>query len=62
MDQMMVDVTGVPGVQVGDTVTLMGVDGEERITAEDIAAWSGTIPYEVLLAATSRVKRTWTGN
>ena len=43
MDQMMADVTEVPDVAPGDTVTLMGRDGDERITAEDIAAWAGTI-------------------
>ena len=59
MDQMMVDVTGIPDVHPGDTVTLMGEDGSEKITAEDLAAWAGTISYEVLLAATSRVHRRW---
>jgi alanine racemase len=32
----------------GDTVTLIGEDRSERITAEDIAGWAGTIPYEIL--------------
>jgi len=59
MDQMMADVTDIPGVVPGDVVTLMGRDGDERITAEDIAAWAGTISYEVLLAATGRVPREW---
>ena len=59
MDQMMADVTDIPGVVPGDTVTLMGRDGNERITAEDMAAWAGTISYEVLLAATGRVPREW---
>ena len=59
MDQMMADVTDIPGVVPGDVVTLMGRDGEERITAEDIARWAGTISYEVLLAATGRVPREW---
>lgn len=59
MDQMMADVTDIPGVVPGDTVTLMGRDGAERITAEDMAAWAGTISYEVLLAATGRVPREW---
>ena len=56
MDQMMIDVTDVPDVQVGDAVTLMGREGSECISAEDIAGWAGTISYEVLLAATGRVK------
>ena len=59
MDQMMADVTHIPGVKAGDVVTLMGRDGEACITAEDIARWAGTISYEVLLAATGRVPREW---
>ena len=59
MDQMMADVTEVPGVEPGDEAVLMGESGDERITAEDIAHWAGTISYEVLLAATGRVKRVW---
>lgn len=59
MDQMMADVTDIPQVQPGDEVTLMGCDGDECITAEDIAAWADTISYEVLLAATGRVPRVW---
>ena len=59
MDQMMADVTDIPGVVPGDTVTLMGRDGDACITAEDIARWAGTISYEVLLAATGRVPREW---
>ena len=58
MDQMMADVTEIPGVQPEDEVTLMGRDGAAEITAEDIARWSGTISYEVLLSATGRVTRT----
>ena len=60
MDQMMADVTGMEDVRPGDEVILMGEDGEERITAEDIARWSGTISYEVLLSAGSRVGREYT--
>lgn len=59
MDQMMADVTGVPGVKAGDDVILMGRDGVAEITAEDLAGWAGTISYEVLLAATDRVGRVW---
>lgn len=60
MDQMMVDVTNIPGVSPGDEVTLMGSDGGEIITPDELASWSGTIGYEVLLAATDRVHRVWT--
>ena len=60
MDQMMVDVTDVQQVQPGDRVVLMGQMGEERITAEDIAAWADTISYEILLSAPKRVRLIYT--
>jgi alanine racemase len=59
MDQMMADVTDIPGVKAGDEAVLLGRQGQETITAEEIAAWAGTISYEVLLAATGRVRREW---
>jgi alanine racemase len=57
MDAITVDVTRVPGVEVGDVVTIIGADGDERVTAEEVAEWSGTISYEVLTAIGPRVKR-----
>ncbi len=48
MDQMMFDVTDIPGVSAGDTVTLIGTDGGETITADDLAELYGTIGYEVV--------------
>jgi alanine racemase len=57
MDAITVDVTDVPGVQLGDPVTLLGADGEQVITAEEVAAWSGTISYEVLTSIGNRVER-----
>ena len=57
MDQMMADVTGLADVQPEDEVVLMGESGGERITAEDLARWSGTISYEILLSVGSRVER-----
>lgn len=59
MDQMMVDVTDIPDVKAGDEVILMGTDGEETITPDELGSWSDTIGYEVLLAATDRVRRVW---
>ncbi|MGN0793606.1 MAG: alanine racemase [Aristaeellaceae bacterium] len=59
MDQMMADVTGIEGVEPGDEVVLMGRQGGECISAEELAAWAGTISYEVLLAATERVQCRW---
>ncbi len=48
MNLTMVDVTHIPGVAAGDTAVLLGAQGAEHITAEKIADWLGTIPYEVL--------------
>ncbi len=57
MDQMMVDITDIEGVSAGDEAILIGKDGNESITAEDIADWAGTISYEILLSVGSRVDR-----
>jgi len=59
MDQMMVDVTNIPGVSVGDEVTLMGRDGDELLSAEDLAGWSGTISYEIVTGISRRVPRSY---
>jgi alanine racemase len=48
MDFFMADITDVPGVRLEDEVTLLGADGGERITAEDLAGLAGTISYEIL--------------
>ena len=57
MDQIMVDVTDVPEEKsrIGAPAVLLGRQGDEEITAADLAAWAGTITYEILLAATARV-------
>ena len=57
MDAITLDVSDVPGVRVGDVATLIGRDGEQVITAEEVAEWSGTISYEVLTAIGPRVER-----
>ena len=57
MDQMMVDVTAVPGVQVGDQVTLVGTDGEEAITMEEISARADSFNYEFVCGISRRVPR-----
>jgi alanine racemase len=57
MDMCMIDVTGVPGVLEGDEVVLIGSQGNERITADDIAEKTGTISYEVLCGISGRVPR-----
>ena len=57
MDQMMVDVTGIPDVKVEDLVTLVGRDGEERITMEDIADPTMRFNYEMVCNIGKRVPR-----
>lgn len=47
MDQMMVDVTHIPGVKLGDAVTLIGRDGDQEITLEELAEKSGILHYEI---------------
>lgn len=57
MDQLMADVTELENVKPGDDVILIGRNGDESYTAEDLAQAAGTISYEVLLAATGRVMK-----
>lgn len=57
MDQMMVDVTAIPDVAEGDTAVLMGTDGEETISAMEIANIVGTINYEITCNVSKRVPR-----
>lgn len=59
MDQMMADITGSDGIRPGDEVILMGKSEKESIDAQDIARWSHTIPYEVLVNAGRRVERVY---
>jgi alanine racemase len=57
MDAITLDVSDIPGVEIGDIATLIGRDGDQVITAEDVAEWSNTISYEVLTSIGSRVER-----
>ena len=57
MDLTIVDVTDIPGVAIGDEVTLLGTQGAERITAYEHADLAGTIPYEILCNINARVPR-----
>ncbi len=62
MDQIIVDVTDIPGVQSGDPVVLIGTDGENAITADDMAAAACTISYEITCGISRRVPRVYTQN
>lgn len=57
MDQSMIDVTDIPGVRQGDDVVLIGSQGRERITVDEVAARLGTINYEVVSEILARVPR-----
>lgn len=57
MDLTLIDVTGIPGVSVGDEVTLLGATGNCEITAWEHANFAMTIPYEILCNITKRVPR-----
>ncbi len=57
MDQTMINVTHIPNVRVGDAVVLIGRQGDDQITAEEVAGWLGTINYEVVSEILARVPR-----
>lgn len=57
MDQMMVDVTSIPGATVGDRVVLMGRDGARTITPEEISAAADSFNYEFICGISRRVPR-----
>jgi alanine racemase len=57
MDMTLIDVTDVPAVAADDYVTLMGADGEQSISAEDLGELAGTISYEITCGISNRVPR-----
>jgi alanine racemase len=59
MDQMMVDVSEVPLAAIGDEAVLIGRQGNETITADEIADRAETISYEILLSISDRVPRVY---
>lgn len=59
MDMMIIDLTNCPEAQAGDTVTIFGEDGGERIAIEEVAEKAGSIPYEMMCAPNSRVTRVY---
>ena len=54
MDQMMVDVSDIPDVSVGDEVTLIGRDGNEEITVKELQDRSGVLSYEIICGLSRR--------
>ena len=59
MDQFMADVTDVPEAALGDKVTLIGTDGEETITAEELGDISGKFNYELVCGLDKRIPRVY---
>jgi alanine racemase len=59
MDQLMVDVTEIEGACEGDHVTLIGADGEECITADELGALSGRFNYELVCDLSVRLPRVY---
>ena len=59
MDQMMVDVTDIPDIKLGTEVVLIGKNGNEIITADDLAHLYGTIGYEIVCSISKRVERVY---
>jgi len=59
MDQFMVDVTDIPDVKQGDVVTLLGRDRDAYISAEELAAWSHSFPYELVCTIGKRIPRVY---
>jgi alanine racemase len=55
MDMTMLDVTGIPNVREADEVTVFGAG----LPVEQVAAWAGTIPYEIMTGVSQRVKRVY---
>jgi alanine racemase len=61
MDQAMVDVSKLPRVATGNEVVLLGQQGRDAITANELASWCGTVPWEILTNISYRVTRVYRG-
>ena len=57
MEDLMCDVTQIPHVQIGDEVVLIGGQGKESVTAEELALHARTIPYEILVGLSPSIPR-----
>ena len=59
MDQMMVDVTDIPDVKIGDHAVLIGRSGDEQITVDYLAQLTGTLNYEIICGISRRTPRVY---
>ena len=61
MDQTLVDVSRVSNLETGDEAVLLGAQGSDAITANDLSKWCDTIPWEILTRISGRVPRVYRG-
>ncbi len=61
MNMTMIDVTDVPGAHPGQSVTLIGRDGDALLGADDWGEWAGTIGYEIVARLPAELRRTYSG-
>ena len=59
MDMLMLDVTDIPSAKAGDEVVLIGQQGEQQVSVVDLAKAADTIPYEILVRISPRVRRVY---
>jgi alanine racemase len=59
MDMLMVDITDVPDAKEGDEVLIFGSLNDKRISLNELATASGTIPYEILTHLSQRLHRVY---
>jgi alanine racemase len=59
MEKTAINVSHIAGAQAGDEVVLLGKQGDDEISAEEISAWIGSINYEVVTSIAPRVPRTF---
>ena len=57
MDQCMIRVTGIPDVKIGDEVVIIGKQGDDEITIEELVGRIGTIPHEIFCDLNRRLPR-----
>ncbi len=62
MDMAVANISGLDGVEPGDIATLVGTDGTESLTLDDVAGLAGTISYELLTGLGARLPRIWKGS
>ena len=59
MEKIIVDVSHIPGAQIGDEAALLGAQGQDEISADEIARWLGSNNYEVVCTIAPRVPRSY---